>query len=111
MAHSGAMRGWCSAAVMVILTGCAAARRGEGVDIAAVPVALRPDYELFANRCSRCHTLARPLNARVRSVSHWTTYVQRMRRQPGSGISQEDTAGILRFLAWYTENRQREGVR
>lgn len=108
------MRGlWHAVPVMVVasLASCAAAQRGEGVDVAAVPVALREDYELFANRCSRCHTLARPLNARVRSMVHWEAYVRRMRRQAGSGIAEEDTAGILRFLAWYNENREREGVR
>jgi len=97
--------------ILATLTACAAAQRGEGVDVNAVPMALREDYELFASRCSRCHTLARPLNARVRSATHWAAYVHRMRQQPGSGIAMEDTAGILRFLVWFSANRDREGVR
>lgn len=91
--------------------GCSAWQRGDGVSVAAIPPEVRPDYELFASRCSRCHTLARPLEARVWTMHHWEAYVTRMRRQPGSGISLDDQPGILRFLAWYTANRGREGVR
>ena len=59
-------------------------------------------YRVFAVRCSRCHTLARPLNARIDDPQHWIRYVARMRRQPGSGISRADTAPILRFLHYYS---------
>jgi hypothetical protein len=32
----------------------------------------------------------------------WADYVDRMRRQPGSGISPADTRPILRFLHYYS---------
>jgi hypothetical protein len=82
--------------------GCAGASRVDGLDPATLPVALRGDYELFAQRCSRCHSLARPLNAHVTTVQHWRDYVDRMRRQPGSGIAPEDVPGIMRFLIHYS---------
>lgn len=90
-------------ALAAILTlGCAAARRGEGLDVATIPPGLRADYELFTHRCSRCHSISRPLTARVTDVAHWTVYVERMRRQPDSMITAEEGTRIVRFLTWYT---------
>ena len=90
---------------VAILAGCAAFQRGEGLDVATVPAGLRGDYDLFVQRCSRCHSLSRPLNARVTSEGHWREYVTRMRRMPGSGIAPDDVAGLLRFLNWYSVAR------
>ncbi len=103
------MRAVRAAVVLVGAMGCAAAQRGEGLDVSAVPAEVRDDYELFAHRCSRCHTLARPLTARVDDIDHWRRYVSRMRRQPGSGIALDDEPGLLRFLGWYMANRRAAG--
>ena len=59
---------------------------------------LRANYQVFAVRCSKCHSLARPLNSGITDDNHWDQYVARMRRQPGSGINQVDAVAILRFL-------------
>lgn len=92
--------------VIAVLAGCGAYRRGEGLDVATVPAPLRSDYELFARRCSRCHSLSRPLNARITADEHWAQYVSRMRRMPGSGISPDDVPALLRFLTWYSAARR-----
>ena len=91
---------------VAVLLGCAAYQRGEGLDVATVPANVRDDYELFARRCSRCHSLARPLNARITSDEHWAQYVTRMRRMPGSGIAPDDVPALLRFLTWYSAERR-----
>lgn len=86
-------------------------RRG-GLDEAAqaqLPPEVRASYDLFAQKCSRCHTLSRPLGAFITDVSHWRQYVTRMRRQPGSGISAEDGERILVFLEHYTREKSKEG--
>jgi mono/diheme cytochrome c family protein len=59
---------------------------------------LRADYDVFAQRCSKCHSLAKPLNSSVDEDEFWVRYVAKMRRQPASGISERDAAPILRFL-------------
>ncbi len=87
------------------LSACASLQRGESLDPATVPEALRDDWELFSHRCSRCHSVSRPLLARVDTADHWAHYVERMRRQPSSGITEEDVPGILRFLTWYSAHR------
>ncbi len=59
---------------------------------------LRADYDVFAQRCSKCHSLAKPLNSHVDDDQVWIRYVAKMRRQPASGISERDGEAILRFL-------------
>ena len=76
--------------------------RTEGMEQSKLPDNLRDDYAMFARKCSKCHSLARPLNATVESDQQWVNYVNRMRRQPGSAISPEDTVPVLRFLHWYS---------
>lgn len=87
--------------------GCAAheARRGDRVDVSSYPEEIRDAYRVFAFRCSRCHTLARPLNARIDDPEHWVRYVRRMRRQPGSGIDSSNADTILKFLLYYHRER------
>jgi hypothetical protein len=81
--------------------------RSEGIDPTTLPESLRPDYTVFAQRCSKCHSLARPLSSGIDDDDYWAMYVARMRRQPASGISPEDTTLILHFLHYYSE-QQRE---
>jgi hypothetical protein len=76
-------------------------RHGDSVDVSSYPPDIQRAYEVFALRCSRCHTLARPLNARIHDPQHWVRYVARMRRQPGSGIDHANADLILKFLLYY----------
>ena len=91
--------------------GCYFLERGDGLDPAKVPDDERNDYAIFAQRCSKCHSLARPLNSGITTDTYWRIYVERMRRQPASGISEADTVPILRFLHWYSEEQKREANR
>jgi hypothetical protein len=76
-------------------------RHVDALDPATLPENIRGDYAVFASRCSRCHALARPLNAGITDDEQWKLYVNRMRRQPGSGISMDDQTAVLRFLRHY----------
>lgn len=79
----------------------------EGVDMSAQPANVRADYEVFAQRCSKCHSLSRPLESGITDDAYWAEYVERMRRQPGSGISPADVPSILRFLHYYSSDQRR----
>jgi hypothetical protein len=96
-----------SLAAGVVALSCASWVR-EGLDPTTMPEAVRPDYALFAQRCSKCHSLARPLTSGIDEDSYWVSYVARMRRQPASGISEEDTVGILRFLHYFSIEEKRK---
>lgn len=92
------------ALLALLALGCANAhehRRGDRVDVSSYPPDIQAAYKVFAVRCSRCHTLARPLNARISDPQHWIRYVARMRRQPGSGINHGNADVILKFLLYY----------
>ena len=88
-------------------TGGSRARRPDGIDVSRYPEPIQEAYDVFEFRCSRCHSLARPLNAQVTDVRHWDDYVRRMRRQPGSGITRANARQILKVLYYYTEERSR----
>jgi hypothetical protein len=93
-----------SAVVLAALPACAGAneaRHGDSVDVSKYPPEIQSAYRVFARRCSRCHTLARPLNAHIEDPQHWIRYVHRMRLQPGSGIDHTNADVILRFLLYY----------
>ncbi len=79
--------------------------RYEGDPAANLPPELRGDYAVFAQRCSKCHSLSRPLESGITDDGFWKAYVERMRRQPASGISLADEAPILRFLHYYSQEQ------
>jgi hypothetical protein len=67
----------------------------------------RADFDTFAVRCSKCHSLARPLDSGIDDDEYWRIYVDKMRRQPGSGISPTDAMAALRFLHLYALEQRR----
>lgn len=88
----------------------ACSSRTEGLDRTKLPQEITSDYDLFARKCSKCHGLARPLQSGITDDEQWVMYVNRMRRQPGSGINFEDQERILRFLRYYAaELRAKQG--
>jgi hypothetical protein len=93
--------------VLGIGASCASWPR-EGLDAATLPEEVRVDYALFADRCSKCHSLARPLTSGIDEDAYWVDYVARMRRQPASGITMQDTVGILRFLHYFSIEEKRK---
>jgi hypothetical protein len=78
------------------------AARAEGVDISTYPPDVHDDYHLFTIRCSKCHALSRALQSGITDDAYWADYVERMRRQPGSGIAPEESPRIQRFLHYYS---------
>lgn len=92
---------------MLLAVGCAGACRGPGYDASQLPPALREDYALFSQRCSKCHSLARPLGSGIDDDRFWKRYVEQMRLKPGSGISVADEQPILRFLHFYSLQQRR----
>jgi hypothetical protein len=93
---------WRGAIAVALLAAACATTARDGLDATRLPPSVRPDYAVFARRCSKCHQLARPLGSGIRNDAMWADYVERMRRQPGSGISPADTRPILRFLHYYS---------
>ncbi len=75
------------------------------IDVSAFPEEMQKYYKIFAKRCSKCHTLARPINTDF-PLDKWERYVKRMMRKPGSGITKTSGKKIYLFLKYYTEQKQ-----
>ena len=89
------------------LLGCPGGQ-AEGLDPSKVPDEVRDDYMVFAQRCSKCHSLQRPLQSGIEDDLFWEYYVARMRRMPGSGISPDDEKRILKFLKFYSAEQRKK---
>ena len=74
-------------------------------ELGPLPDDLKGDFQSFAVNCSKCHDLARPLNAPVTEHHQWDLYVKKMMRTAGSGVQALESPHILRFLYWYTDRR------
>jgi len=84
--------------------------RDEGpdrIDVSDYPPDQRDRYEIFAVKCSKCHSLARPINARL-TAEQWRGYVKKMSRRPGAGINDEAAQQIVEFLSYYSARKEQE---
>jgi hypothetical protein len=72
----------------------------ESVDVSSYSAEVQARYKLFASKCTKCHTLARPINS-DKSDEQWARYVKRMAGKPKSNISPEQAKEIYLFLSFY----------
>jgi hypothetical protein len=93
---------WIAVIGALSIAACVPHEPSEGLAVAGLPEEVRADYDMFAQRCSKCHSLSRPLQSGISDDAFWKECVERMRRQPGSGISPRDEVPILRFLHYYS---------
>lgn len=73
----------------------------DTVDVSSYPAARRRDYEVYARTCSRCHSLARSINAPYASRAWWEFYIARMRVRAGfhgEKLDGDDIQAVLDFL-------------
>ena len=70
----------------------------------------QPRYDMFAQKCTRCHELARPISALLSGVTPLSAdkfdeegikkYVVKMMRKPNSGIVKEEARELIQFLTY-----------
>jgi mono/diheme cytochrome c family protein len=70
----------------------------------ALPPLQQTRYELFAQKCSRCHALDRALNAGF-SADEWDAYLRKKYRRAGAGISRQQFEEIGAFLGYWSTAR------
>ena len=76
------------------------------IDVAPYPPEMRANYKLFEQKCSRCHTLARPINSEFAGET-WRKYVYKMMRKPGSGLTPKTAEPIIQFLIYDSQTRKK----
>jgi hypothetical protein len=110
----------------VLLTGAAVAVIGAGfalaqadarmeqfdkgpatINISKYPAAIQQDYAVFAQKCSQCHKLSRPINSDFVLPDEWSRYIHRMMSKPGSGIDGGAGAKIYDFVVYDSSVRKK----
>ena len=75
------------------------------IDVSAYPAPQQQGYKVFADKCAKCHTIARPINTTM-TKDEWERYVKRMMHKPNSGISDSQGKTIFEFVAYDQATRK-----
>ncbi len=76
------------------------------IDVSNYPQEMQTLYNVFTRRCSKCHTVARPINSNF-TPDEWKKYVQKMMRKAGSGLTPKTADQITKFLIYDSQRRER----
>jgi mono/diheme cytochrome c family protein len=77
----------------------------DKIDVSAYPAPMQAAYKLFSTKCSKCHTIARPLNTMMKR-DEWERYVKRMMHKPNSGIGDSQGKQIFDFVVFDQTERK-----
>jgi mono/diheme cytochrome c family protein len=77
----------------------------NSINVSAYPAEQQKGYKVFADKCAKCHTIARPINTMM-TKEEWSRYVKRMMHKPNSGISDSQGKTIYDFLAYDQDSRK-----
>ena len=77
------------------------------IDVSVYPPKMQKYYKIFERKCSRCHTLARPINSEFVGET-WRKYVYKMMRKPGSGLTPKTAEPIIEFLIYDSQVRKKD---
>ena len=58
----------------------------DKINVSSYPADQQKNYKVFSDKCSKCHTIARPINTTM-TKAEWERYVKRMMHKPNSGIN------------------------
>ncbi|MDE3165928.1 MAG: photosystem P840 reaction-center cytochrome c-551 [Acidobacteriota bacterium] len=77
----------------------------DKIDVSKYPAEMQSAYKMFSSKCSKCHTIARPINTKM-TREEWERYVKRMMHKPNSGISDKQGKEIFEFVVYDQANRK-----
>lgn len=77
------------------------------IDVSKYPKDIQARYKVFAAKCVKCHTLARPINCEFAIEDEWERYVKRMMNKSGTLISADEGKQIYEFLVHDSKTRKK----
>lgn len=81
------------------------------IDVSKYPKEMQDIYKnVFTVKCSKCHTIARPINAPYALESEWKTYIKKMMKKPGSGINPSVAKKVFKFLVYDSKIRKKDAI-
>lgn len=78
------------------------------IDVSKYPPEMQARYKIFSQKCSKCHTLARPINAPLVLPEEWEAYVMKMTKKRRSGINTNVAREIIEFLQYDSSVRKKD---
>lgn len=83
----------------------------SAIDVSKYPSEMQEIYKGdFTKRCSKCHTIARSINAPYALPEEWKSYIKKMMRKPGSGIRPMAARKIYKFLVYDSGIRKKDVI-
>ena len=80
----------------------------DTINVSSYPKEQQENYKIFTEKCSKCHTLARPINSDYALPEEWTAYVDKMRHKKRSGIDDDAQKAITAFLIYDSSVRKKD---
>jgi hypothetical protein len=77
------------------------------IDVSKYPADMKANYKVFAEKCSKCHTIARAINCEFAVEDEWERYVKRMMNKGGSMFTAKDGKQIFEFLVYDSKIRKK----
>ena len=77
------------------------------IDVSKYPADMKANYKVFAEKCSKCHTIARAINCEFATEDEWERYVKRMMNKGGSMFTAKDGKQIFEFLVYDSKIRKK----
>lgn len=90
---------------MVVFSADPRDRGPDTIDVSTWPEKYQEQYKTFTVKCSKCHSLSRAINAKLKA-DEWKLYVKKMKRRQGSGITDANAEVLTEFLAFYAAVRE-----
>ncbi len=79
------------------------------IDIASYSTEMQDIYtKVYTPKCSKCHTIARAINAPYALPDEWMSYIKKMMKKPGSGINPKAAKSIYAFCVYDSEIRKKD---
>jgi cytochrome c5 len=79
------------------------------IDVSKYPAEMKTKYKVFADKCAKCHSIARPINCEFALDDEWERYIKRMMNKAGpSVISAADGKSIYEFLVFDSKTRKKD---
>ena len=82
----------------------------DKIDVSKYPKEQQENYTVFARRCSKCHTLARPINSPYCLPEEWDAYVHKMQKKKRSGLDSGSVKKIISFLTYDSQVRKKDAI-
>ena len=77
------------------------------IDVSKYPEDMKAGYKVFAVKCGKCHSLARPINCEFALEDEWERYIKRMMRKAGTLISPDEGKQIFEFVVYDSKIRKK----